>query len=264
ETAQVFHQPQHPAHANSALAERLTRKNSGEHRQMERSLGRWLEYHALLVDERPARHPVAGQLQERCRLALRDSYEDAIGPNSHDGGVAHPAHVQQRLPALGQRKQIEAAAVVAIEKPQDLPPRSVPDALQFQVRTLEAVIRRAGEEEARVAYHEPLELLRRVDSAGQRRTHSDEDRAVAQDHPDARALAVLRACLRRHLGGLPQLFEYSLAYLPDAARAERQHQILVPDICRHHVRSSLDSSGKFNAAMTEIADALGEQAAGDA
>src|SRR5258708_16140633 len=85
-----------------------------------------------------------------------------------------------------------------LEEPEDLRARCKLHAIQLEVRTLEAVIRRTGQKESRVAQHELLEFLGGVDSGSQGRGDARDNQPVAQ-HDAQIASTVFCRCLGGHL-----------------------------------------------------------------
>ncbi len=119
-----------------------------------------------------------------------------FGQILRNGSVMHPADAQQRLAPRGERKQVQAAAVVRFKEPQDLLARCVFHAVQLQVRALQSVVGGAGQEEARIANQKALETFRRVDAAAQHHPNCDRDAAVAQQNARGWSAPVLGARLR--------------------------------------------------------------------
>ena len=105
------------------LAFRLTLvlRNSAQNRKREASAGRQRQQHTLLIDqgEPVPRGTADGQTRKRDGHTLFQRNGNTVGPDAHDGGLAHPIHGKKMAAAFGKRDLENALTHILSEHAQN-------------------------------------------------------------------------------------------------------------------------------------------------
>src|SRR5688572_13771165 len=110
-----------------------------------------LAQHAILVNKRPAG---CDRCAGKCGICDRDPLLEVnigtIRPNAADGSVAYPIDGEKVAAALGDGKQIQAAAIIARENLKYGFPGRIPYSRHANGWSLRSIHRRRRENEARI------------------------------------------------------------------------------------------------------------------